>query len=129
MFKLCIGLLFSGLLMAPTAPQHSLPSPATGHFPKHAKPTKKPTKKPAQQPDDFAASEYQGVISSMRVDAGGNIEHIYFKLAGNVRTIRIKGCGTKSTSQPLLNWAFTERRLVSIVTSANQCFAAMSVKR
>jgi hypothetical protein len=131
MFKLCIGFLFSGLLMAPTAPKHSLPSAAHKNFPAHKKPTAKPTKKKKStaQPDDFAASEYQGVISSMRVDADGSIEHIYFKLAGNVRTIRIKGCGTKSAAQPLLNWAFTERRLVSIVTNNNQCFTAMSIKR
>ncbi len=130
MFKLCIGFLFSGLLMAPTAPKHTLPSAANKNFPTHRKPTAKPTKKKSTaQPGDFAASEYRGVITSMRVNAEGSIDHIYFKLAGNVRTIRIKGCGTKSAGQPLLNWAFTEQRVVSIVTNNNQCFTAMSIKR
>ncbi len=130
MFKLCIGFLFSGLLMAPAAPKHTLPSAANKSFPTHKKPSAKPTTtKSTAQPDDFAASEYRGVVTSMRVDAEGSIEHIYFRLAGNVRTLRIKGCGTKSAGQPLLNWAFTEQRVVSIVTNENQCFTAMSIKR
>ncbi len=138
MLKLCIGFLSAGLWAMPAAPTHTLPGPSTKGavnkrpFNKGAMPAKKKPSKKAQathQPTKFDASEYRGVVKSMRVDKAGAIVQIAFKLSGNTRTILIKGCGTKSAGQPLLNWAFTEGRLVSIVTDKSQCFSAMSVSR
>ncbi len=128
MLKIFTGFVLAGALAAPMAPQKAFPKPVNkGHLPAKNKPT--PKKKSAPQPTDFAASEYRGTISSMRIDSNGSISQIFFKLSGNTRTIIIKGCGAKSAAQPMLNWAFTERRLLSIVTDKNQCFTAMSVKR
>lgn len=128
MLKIVIGFVLSGALAAPMAPQKAFPKPVNkGKIPAHKKPT--PKKNSAPQPTDFEASSYRGTISSMRVNRKGDIQEIFFKLAGNTRTLLIKGCGAKSAEQPLLNWAFTEKRLISIHTDNSQCFSAMSIKR
>jgi hypothetical protein len=132
MLKLCIALLSTGLLTAPT---HSFPNTSKKHSVNRApfdkSPKKKPGKKskPGHQPTDFKPGDYQGTISTISVDRNGKVREIYFKLAGNVRTILIDGCGMKTADHPLLLWAFTEKRLLYIGTDDNRCFARMSLKK
>jgi hypothetical protein len=102
-----------------------------GSAPFDKSPKKKPGKKskPGHQPTDFKPGDYQGTISTISVDRNGKVREIYFKLAGNVRTILIDGCGMKTADHPLLLWAFTEKRLLYIGTDDNRCFARMSLKK
>jgi hypothetical protein len=101
---------------------------------KNKPPTSQPGKskqQPAPQPTPQAKTQHttSGVILSMMVDKDGQITEIALKIAGNVNTEWIKGCGAKSADQPLLNWAFTSGYLVHVTVDANDCYMNALVPR
>ncbi len=70
---------------------------------------------------------YTGIVTSMTVKRDGSVGDIYIKLAGNVNTKRVLGCGMKNADHPSFNQFFKEKRLVYL-TVEGDCFSNVAMK-
>jgi hypothetical protein len=88
------------------------------------------TREPLPVPTDVGPYEqYSGTILSMAVLANGTIWDLYIRESRSGLTFNVKGCGARSADHPLLNWAFTERRLVHVYADADDCFGNVLIGR
>ena len=70
---------------------------------------------------------YTGIVTSMSIKRDGSVGDIYIKLAGNVNTKRVLGCGMKNADHPSFNQFFKEKRLVEM-TVEGDCFSNVALK-
>ena len=75
-----------------------------------------------------ATTTHTGVMKSITTDKSGAILDMYITQAGSTATHRLLGCGAKLEAQPLLVWAFQNKRLVYLTVDANKCFSNVIVK-
>ena len=116
--KLVVAL---GLTLTTFLPAASLAKP---------KPTKQSTTAPKSSGSGDATvglGTTTGLMKQMRVDVDGTISEIWIRPAGAMTNKRIKGCGAVSQAHPLLNWAFTEQRVVHISHHATGCFSHVDI--
>ncbi|HFE44246.1 MAG TPA: hypothetical protein ENJ18_01965 [Nannocystis exedens] len=129
MKRLVIALVFAFGLAAPNTSDAAAKPSKNPNSPYMPQVPNKPANKPAEGNEVKGAGTQSGVIKSISTDANGGMIDIYIKISGSAKTMRVRGCGASSAAQPLLNWAFQNRRLVYLNTDSKGCFSGANVTR
>jgi hypothetical protein len=75
-----------------------------------------------------AVKTHIGVMQTVMTNRSGQIAQIYIKTSGTSKSERVVGCNARLADQPLLVWAFQNKRLVYLTVDGSNCFSNIDIK-